>query len=198
VPIRAPYLPYDKLRAVAGEFLATYHAARSIPVPIDAIIETRFKMDIVPTPGLKEFDIEASISNDLSTIYVDEIVWKKYPSRYRFSVAHELAHRLIHADIFKQLKYESIGEWKQVMQSIPVDQYRYIELQAYGLGGLILVPGGELKAAFQKAEEEAAAAGFDLQSASSEARRIVESSIARDFCVSHEVIKRRLKFDELW
>ena len=52
--IVAPYLPYDKLRRSADEFLARYHPDGTMPVPIENIIEYKFGLDIVPVPGLLE------------------------------------------------------------------------------------------------------------------------------------------------
>lgn len=123
MPIKAPRLPYDRLREIAESFLAEYHARRSLPVPIEEIIEFQFKMDIVPVPGIRGvLEIDAWVSNDLTTIHVDEFVYYKRPNRYRFSLAHELSHRLIHADVFKQLRFKTIAEWRAAIDSIPTDQ----------------------------------------------------------------------------
>jgi hypothetical protein len=50
--IVAPYLPYDRLREIAKDFLHQYHPAGDIPIPIEKIIEFRFGLDIVPVPGV--------------------------------------------------------------------------------------------------------------------------------------------------
>ena len=36
---KAPYYSYDDLRRKADEFLAKYHSAGTIPVPIEEIVE---------------------------------------------------------------------------------------------------------------------------------------------------------------
>ncbi len=112
--IKAPYLPYDKLREIAGGFLAQYHPSGRLPIPIASIVEFQFGMDIVPIPGLNEsFEIDSSISNDLTTIYIDDFVFRKRPARYHFSLAHELSHKLIHRDLFReQLSFANLAEWK--------------------------------------------------------------------------------------
>ncbi len=62
-------LSYDDLRRTAASFLDAYHPVRSLPIPIEEIIDLRFKLDIIPTPGLLEhFDIDAQITSDLTTI----------------------------------------------------------------------------------------------------------------------------------
>lgn len=194
--INAPYLPYDKLREVANAFLSQYHPSGTIPVPIAAIVEFAFQMDVVPVPGLLEsYQIDSSISNDLATIYIDEFVFKKRLTRYRFSLAHELSHKLIHAKIFQQVSFASIAEWKETMNSIPPREYGWIESQAYSLAGLILVPSSPLLAAYRGAEDSAAAAGISLQDIDADAAKVVAASIGREFEVSGEVIRKRVRFD---
>lgn len=197
--IKAPYLPDDRLRRIATEFLAEYHPDGTAPVPIESIVEFRFEMDIVPTPGLEEsFDIVSYITSDLTTIHVDGYVYKKQPGRYRFSLAHELSHRVLHRDIFEQLSFNTVSEWKSVVTSIPSDQYSWIETHAYCLGGLILVPPNNLRDAFEVLAKTASEAGIDMSDPPTEVRRLAESHLARHFLVSADVIRRRMKADKLW
>jgi hypothetical protein len=197
--IKAPYLPAEKLRFVAQQFLADYNPGGMIPVPIESIVEKDFGIDIVPTPGLeKAFNIDTYPTNDLTEFHVDEYVYKRQPRRYRFSLAHEIAHVLIHKDVFANLQFSSIAEWKEVVCSIPEDQYSWIEWQAYTLGGLILVPEGPLRGHFERSRAAAEAAGVACDDLSEESRRIIESHIATAFDVSRDVITRRIKLDKLW
>lgn len=194
--IKAPFLPYDSLRKVASEFLRQYHPAGTIPIPIDAIIDFRFQMEIVPIPGLlASYQIDSSISNDLTTIYIDEFVFKKRPTRYRFSLAHELSHKLIHAELFRQISFTDFSDWKETMNSIPAREYGWIESQAYSLAGLILVPSAPLAASYRTAEESAATAGISLRGMDADAAKIVAAAIGKEFEVSGEVIRKRLRFD---
>jgi hypothetical protein len=111
--IKAPFLPVEKLREVADTFLGKYNSSGTIPVPIEQIVEFDFQIDIVPTPGLHDyFDIDSYPSSDLTEFHVDESIYKHQPKRYRFSLAHELSHLLVHGDIFAQLSFSNIGEWK--------------------------------------------------------------------------------------
>jgi hypothetical protein len=197
--IVAPYLPIEKLRVIAAEFLKQHHPSGEIPIPIEQIIEFRFGLDIVPVPGLlDEFDVDAYITGDLTEIRVDRFIMEHRLARYRFSLAHELAHLLLHKDVFKALKFSTIDEWKAAMQSIPSDDYSWIEWQAYCLAGLILVPERPLKDLFEEKAEEAKRAGVVLSEADDAMRRIVESHLGRYFEVSADVIGRRMTKDGLW
>jgi len=199
MPVVAPFLPIEKLRAVAAEFLKQHHPSGEIPIPIERIVEFRFGLDIVPVPGLQdEFDVDAYITGDLTEIRVDRFIMDKRPTRYRFSLAHELAHVLIHKDVFAALKFSTIEEWKAAMQAIPEEQYGWIEWQAYCLGGLILVPERPLKDLFETKAEEARRAGIVLNGADEATRRVVESHLGRYFEVSADVIAKRMAKDGLW
>lgn len=167
--------------------------------PIEKIVEFRFGLDIVPVPGLQqEFDVDAYITSDLTEIRVDRFIQEKRPNRYRFGLAHEISHFLIHQDVFKALKFSTIEEWKTVICSIPDDQYSWIEWQAYSLGGLILVPSRPLQDLFGTKLEEAKRAGIDLQEIDEGMRKTIESHMGRYFEVSADVIRRRMKYDKLW
>ncbi|MCH8042101.1 MAG: ImmA/IrrE family metallo-endopeptidase [Planctomycetes bacterium] len=200
MPIKAPFLPYDKLREVADTFLAEHHPEGTLPVPIERIAEYEFDLDIVAIPGLQNnLEMESAPSKDLKTVYIDEFVYKNRPNRYRFSLAHELAHIVLHKDIIAELDFSSVFEWKAVVAGIPHDQLRWIEFQAYSLGGLILVQEKPLHDHFSTAVDAARSVGA-ISSAvpSEEVRKMVESYIASPFEVSAGVISRRVKADNLW
>jgi len=64
-------------------------------------------------PGLQTgFDVVAFITRDLKEIRVDEYVYLNRIARYRFSLAHELAHRLLHPDLWQQIEFHDIASWK--------------------------------------------------------------------------------------
>jgi len=199
VGFKAPFLRYDDLRLRAEEFLAQYHPSRTIPVSIEQIVDVKLGIDIVPMPGLANFDVVAYLSQDMKEIRVDEFVQRARPNRYRFSLAHELAHKLLHADVFRELRFTDIAGWKNLIANeIPDDQYGYLEFQASSLAGLILVPRAELRSAFFDFVEPAQEQGVDFDDAGSGARDAVEGQIARLFEVSSAVVHRRVEYDKLW
>lgn len=197
---KAPYLPYDRLRDEAEAFLAKHHPDRTIPVPIDTIVERDFGMDIVPVPGLQDhFDTVAFLTRDLTEIRVDDYVFRSRENRYRFSIAHELAHRLLHADLFQQLSFDDIKSWKDIVTNkIPEDQYGYLEFHANAFAGLVLMPQSELERVFFQIVEKARKAGVDLADVGAGARDAMEEYVAREFVVSPAVAHRRIESDELW
>jgi hypothetical protein len=200
VGFKSPFFRYDDIRHRAESFLNEYHPSRSIPVPIEQIVELRFEMDIVPVPGLQDgHDTAAYLTHDLQEIRVDGWVYLKSPNRYRFSLAHEIGHRILHADIFRQMNFENIQQWKEVITNvIPEDQYGFLEFHANSFAGLILVPSEKLREVFYDFVEKGQRHGIDFDALGTGARETIEEHIAKVFEVSADVIHRRIEYDSLW
>ena len=197
--VSAPWLPYDKLRPIAERFLGEHCPSREIPIPIEHIVDNRFEIDIVPTPGLhKSFDIDSFITSDFTAIYVDENVYDSRPQRFRFSLAHEVSHVIIHGDVFEKLTFSTITEWKQAVTSIPEKEYGLLEFQANSLAGLILVSPDHLKIFFDESIEKAESVGVTVDDPTDVAAEMIEGFLAKRFDVSTAVINRRVGYDKLW
>ncbi len=197
---KAPYLSKDDLRGQAHSFLSEHNPDQTIPVPIELIIESRFGMDIVPIPGLQHgFDIVAFVTKDLNEIRVDEYIYLERPARYRFSLAHELAHRVLHSDLWPHLEFVDVQSWKEVISgSIPDKEYGFIEFHANEFAGLVLVPPSDLRVIFDRCMVLAKDNSLDVFDEATGARDYIESHIARHFCVSTHVAHRRVENDNLW
>jgi hypothetical protein len=197
--LQRPFLSYEDLRRRAGDFLRTHHPAGTIPVPIEEIVEFRYRIDIIPVPGLQEaFEVDGFISSDLKTITVDALVYERRPGRCRFTLAHELAHVVLHRRIFQAHRFRSVEDWKRFQREMDEEDRRWPEWQAYAFAGLVLVPAEPLRTEYQKAVRVAGRAGLSLQKAGEVARSYVADWLARRFEVSAQVIERRLDKDELW
>jgi len=197
--LRPPVLSYEDLRRRAGDFLRTHHPAGTIPVPIEEIVEFRYRIDIIPVPGLQEaFEIDGFISSDLKSIMVDAFVYERRPGRYRFTLAHELAHVVLHRRIYQEHAFRTVEEWKRFQREMDEEDRRWLEWQAYAFAGLVLVPAEPLRAKYQKAVRAATRVGLSLQKAGEVARSYVADWVARRFEVSAQVIERRLDKDGLW
>lgn len=196
--ISVEYLSYDRLRNQADEFLQRYHPAGTVPVPIDHIIDVQRRLNIVPMPGLlRSFDVDAFITSDMESMYVDEDVYRNHENRYRFSLAHEIAHAVLHQRIYGSFDYSDINGWKRMQAAIPEREYGWLEWQAYAFAGLVLVPLAAWHRQFADAAARAERAGVSLKGASDVALRMVAGAMAREFAVSTAVIERRLDKETL-
>lgn len=197
--LRPAVLSYNDLRQLATAFLRDYHPAGTVPIPIEEIVEFRFRIDIIPVEGLQAaHEVDGFISSDLKAIYVDAFVWQQRPGRYHFTLAHELAHAVLHRRIYQAHRFQTIEEWKRFQDEISEDDRRWLEWQAYAFAGLILAPPEPLQDLYRKAVRRADAAELSVQQAGEAALLYIAEWISRRLEVSPQVVERRLRYDKLW
>jgi Zn-dependent peptidase ImmA (M78 family) len=191
-------LAYEDIRRIADEFLEKYNPGNSIPVPIEEIVEFEFGLNIMPVRDLeKTWDVVGFTSSDLTSITIDQYVLEKQEGRYRFTLAHEIGHIIIHGDLYSNSEFNNTMEWKEFITSFPAEDYRWFEYQAYAFAGLVLVPKDALENEANKWLREVQAFGaFEDEMLDPIWDRIVEK-LADTFCVSKDVINKRLQKDEL-
>jgi len=152
----------------------------------------------LPLPGLRDLlEVDGFISSDLSCITVDQFVLERRLNRYRFTLAHELGHLYMHRDIYAELKFGTLNEWKQFQREVDEADHGWLEYQAYAFAGLVLVPTGHLKARFQSAAEAAERIGFSQQSEPEAFLEYLIEALREVFQVSDAVIARRLRYENL-
>lgn len=194
--VRVPRLSYEDLRGCADRFLAARHPSGTIPIPIEAIVEFELGINIVPLPGLHaDHGIDGFLSADMTEISVDLYVFESRPSRYRFTLAHELAHVVLHGESLKQVMPATIPDWKQFVRNLPEADREWLEYQAYALAGLVLVPREPLLREYRAALRLADEAGINLEQFPDVATQYMATSIAKTFEVSATVIEKRLAKD---
>ncbi|MFQ5846970.1 MAG: ImmA/IrrE family metallo-endopeptidase [Candidatus Methylomirabilales bacterium] len=197
--LRPPILSYEDLRRRANDFLRTHHPSGDVPVPIEEIVEFRYRIDIIPVPGLHDaFEVDGFISSNLKAITVDEFVYGHRPRRYRFTLAHELAHAVLHRRIYQAHRFRRVEDWKRVQLEMDEEDRRWLEWQAYAFAGLILVPAEPLRDAYGRAIRAARNVGLSIQKVGEVARPYIADWLADRFDVSPQVIDKRLDKDKLW
>ena len=170
-----------------------------IPVPIEEIVEFNFKIDIIPIPGLMSIDdIDGFISGDLSRISVDAIMYEHYLNRYRFTLAHELAHLVLHQKFFKAANFTKIGPWKRFVEKLDTNTYRWLEWQSHCFAGLVLVPPDPLEKKLGEAIRRAEKYGVSVHDKDDSAKQHICRWVAKRFDVSEPVVEKRIQYDQLW
>ncbi len=197
--VHTAVLSYDDLRGRAEEFLRQHHPAETIPVPIEEIVEFGFGINIIPLPGLHgDHDIDGFISASLTEIFVDLFVFESRPTRYRFTLAHEIAHLVLHGDALKEVRPRSVAEWKRFVSRLSEKDRGWLEWQAYCFAGLVLVPPTPLAAEYRTAVRMADEEGIEITAHGGMARQYVATYIGRAFEVSATVVEKRLVYDGVW
>ncbi len=199
--LRIPDRSYDDLRDIADRFLAEHHPDGTLPVPVEEIIEFRLLLNIIPIPGLRRFfDIDGYVSKSLRDISVDQYIQESRPDHYRYVLAHELSHVLIHGHIVSQFDFDSIEAWKVAILGIPKEERAVYDGQAHELGTLILVPTDRLATEFDRDRKRFEQRGLTLSQVAATERGciIVEDNLARRFDVPRFVITDRMNRCRLW
>lgn len=191
--VTIPFRTEAELESAAESFLQKYHSSGTIPVPIEPIVEFQLGLEIVPIKGLQySHEVEAFLTRDLSQICVDDGTMETRLSRYRFSLAHEVGHVVLHGNIWRQFPFHDIASWKAFVEDFPERQYRTLEFQANHFAAAVLVPRRELPKRLEECIELARQHGLDERTIESGIDDYIASKIARQFEVSAEVIRIRL------
>jgi hypothetical protein len=143
------FFSYDEIRNIAEDYACRHGLDKVIPVDVDKLVDNLLGIDIIPFPSLyRSFEINAFISNDFRKVYIDEYLYLNLEPQYRFTLAHELGHMVLHGAYFKQFRIDSIASYIEFVSGIGEDEYKLIETQANYFAGLFLVPAAVLKKYF--------------------------------------------------
>jgi Zn-dependent peptidase ImmA (M78 family) len=188
--IQIPFLRDEEIRRRADEFREK-HWGEKIPVDIELIAERNLKLLVIPIPDLRYIaHTEAYLSGDLKEIAYDPIA----PDiRIRFSIAHEIGHLVLHADVIRKLRSRSTEEWKELQRTLPEALWGRAEYQAREFAGRVLVPPKLLIKALKDLQpliEKAKKIAPDLEVPV--IKELVSPKLAKKFFVSDEVIVRRM------
>lgn len=194
IKLKVPHYSYKDLRGKANAFLAKYNPTGAIPVPIEEIAEFTLGLNIIPIPDLQDvLEIAGFIASDFGSITVDQFVMERRERRYRFTLAHELGHLWLHQELFAQLNFHSIDDWKKFQKEVDAEDYGWLEWQAYAFGGLVLVPREPLASHRATCEQLVKAEGLDPTTEA--AQWYIVEMLTERFNVSREVIEKRLAKD---
>src|SRR4030043_885605 len=187
---------YEDLRKKADEFLREHHPSGNIPVPIEEIVEFDFGINIVPVLGLqREFEVEGFTSGDLKNIYVDEYVYTDRITRFRFTLAHEMGHIVLHSHLYRTHRFKAIQGWKEFINSLTEEEHSWLEYQGYAFAGLVLVPKQSLIKHTNEWTKKIKDKGISMEKNWDFAWELITEHVAKSFEVSPDVIEKRLEKD---
>ncbi len=202
IKLNVPYLNNEYIASVADSFLKN-NKLISIPINIEYIIESNYRMDIVPLPSLKiAFDIDGFSTSDFNEICVDQFVYEQRYHRFRFTLAHELGHKVMHQEYISKLKFSSIAEWKNVVDQLDPSDHSKMEYQANVFAGMILVPREILRVEFEEQLrlleaqiEQARSNGISRNDYVHTVLYEISNNLLPKFEVSMDVLTRRIEFE---
>lgn len=198
----------EKIDQKTREFLKEHPKYNKIPIDIESIIDIDLGIDIIPLPGLRNFfdgAMDAYLSKDFTSIYVDEFVSEKRENRYRFTLSHEIGHLILHPEVYQMLDYSSLDMAKNTILTLN-KLYPDFEPEADEFAGRLLVPRNELKYVFdkfQKNSEERVLEEipeFDLINNAGYQKAVkisLISELSKNFNVSETAMSIRLEKEKL-
>ena len=187
------------IRLAAEGFLKEHHAALSIPVPIEKILEIKLGVEVRPLPGLyKIYARNGILLSSGRVIAVDNDDFESNQTRLRFTLAHELGHILLHKDHIDSVSLDDVAQaWKQY-NGIAAETLGDMERDASYFAGHILVPQARLIGELGKARQRLLNVhGLDITGKGRDVRDVVAKAIADAFDVSPNVVSRRLEEEGL-
>lgn len=208
IKLDVQYLADEDIIPYAIDFLEKYNSKDKIPVPIEEIIEFDFNIDIIPLPGIKKLcDVDGFISNDFTAIYVDQFVYENNQYRYRFTLAHEIGHLIMHKEKLSEIKLDQndvINSWIYFNNELSNADHSKLEYQGYTFGGLALVPPKNLLNEFSPALSQVNQLITDAKTKEIARKYYLEyaidnisTTLSPIFDVSTDVMTRRIRFDGL-
>ena len=157
------------------------------PVDVEKVADY-LGIAIVPVEGLMDkIGVDAFISADFRMIYVDGAEYRLGGNRYRFSVAHELGHYVLHREYFSS-RVESFVEWAGLVDD---NCYGYVEFQANYFAGCLLAPEDEMVRMLDAEYEGSFVRNYYKMGRGRYMKVLAE--MRRWFMVSEQVVTRRMR-----
>ena len=144
--IKIPYIQNNIVKKAAERFRKKY-GNNKIPVDMENIIEIQLGINIIPVPNLEKLcNTDALISSDWKNIYVDErsFLDERYLKRYRFSLAHEMGHYVLHKNIYNLFEIKDFKGYYRYNDQLPKKEHQRIEFQADLFASHLLIPRNKL------------------------------------------------------
>jgi Zn-dependent peptidase ImmA (M78 family) len=162
-------------------------------------------MDIIPIPSLQTaYDIEGCSAYDFTAIYVDQYVYERVYNRYRFTLAHELGHKILHQEYYNKLNFSRISEWANIVEQMDEGDRSSMEYQANMFAGMVLVPKEILRVEFneqlqliQSYLEKARSNGMSREDYLPIMTDAIANGLSPKFEVSRDVLRIRIEFERL-
>jgi Zn-dependent peptidase ImmA (M78 family) len=192
-----------KIWDITEKFREDYIHNEDIPVNIENVMQSAMGIQIIPVENLQlACSIEGFISLDFKYIYVDKYHYSTdiYYKRIRFTIAHEIGHKVLHRNIIDKIKFQTLNEWIAFRMNLAEDSLGWFEWQAYEFAGRLLVPINKLVDNFRTARNEILKRNTSWKTPAiddAEIFTLVSPIIANKFDVSMDVIERRLNKEEI-
>ncbi len=116
------------------------------PFDVEGFLWKEYGYKLIPSSDLERgCEVDTALICCKKIIRIDEKIYNNQYLRARFSMAHELAHLVLHEEyiefvVSKLNQASKTDEYKAIIQSLSENESKRAEFQAHYLGGAILAP----------------------------------------------------------
>lgn len=171
------YLPDHEIGKIADE-KRLFYGFHDFPINPELFAQ-RVGLTVKPIADIKKMcRVDGFLMGD-QYIAVDMKTYFDYPFRTNFTIAHEIGHYFLHPKV----TFKDDEDFLEFYENLDNRTFRSYEYQANEFAGRFLVPFAKLKERI----------GFMQK----QGQAVTNIELGRDFCVSHQVISRRRKKENL-
>ena len=195
---KAPYLTYGRVGEYVKIFLEKYHPSLTLPLPIEWVVEFPLNLRIHPVPNLyRIFAQSGFLGRSRKVIYIDEYQYDNFWEKYRFTLAHELGHFVMHKSLYEGLSFDSDQEYLEWLQTRPRNELYWFETHADWFADQLLVPTERLQEQCVSLLESNRERFSGSKFLSSEFWSYASNELAESFEVAPIVIEIRIRKENL-
>jgi len=142
------HYPYSRLKEISEDFLEKNNFRKGvIPTDIEMLIEKSGIIIEAIDDLRKDFSVKGLVAKDVKDngmikIFIDTRHYEEDTFEYKFTLAEELAHILIHRYFYEGIK--DVEDCIKRNNSISEEEYRKYEQQARNLASFLLLPEKEI------------------------------------------------------
>jgi hypothetical protein len=149
--MQIPYKSKKEVLASATDFYHNYPRFNGNVYHIAEVIELDLGIDISPEPNLCEnYEVDAFTTGDFTRIVIDETLLWRFYGRYRFTLAHEVGHIVLHQDTLKNVGINTVNDWIQFHKTLGDNGYKEMERQSNLFASYLLIPEPKLNAMLEE------------------------------------------------
>lgn len=197
--LKIPFLTYSDIGQKVEAFFNEYHPSIEIPIPIEEIIELKIGLNIFPFPRLfKDHALNGFLSRDLSTINVDDYQYEQLNEKYRFTIAHELGHYILHKSFYENLPlFEEVNDYIKWRLSIPREDITWFETHGDWFAEQMLVPTAPLENICQEVVDKYKGIFIKMDTIPDDVWSYISNEVATFFDVNPPVVEIRIKREKI-
>lgn len=132
---------HKEIEEKVNDLLSDFGLGNDFPVNIEEIVEIHLGLKIIPQRDMASTGVgEAFITLGSKEIIVDYDLYmnEARKSRLAFSLAHEIAHYILHKEIFDSIS--SFSEYDKQILNMPSEKLEILEKEADKFAGYLLLP----------------------------------------------------------